>query len=88
MQNTRRILGSEGVIELLNQGCTIWYLYLDGGVALHTKNRSPMQDVFIDIGTFLKLRADGIIEVIESRGTGYPFYANNTKIQIYGKKGG
>lgn len=74
-------LTREEVIDALKQGADLWYFYLDGGVAIHQNGRPTETSCPIDV--FLNLRETGFIERSRQNGTGYPFYANNAKSDVY-----
>lgn len=70
------------ILRMLAEGGSLWYFYLDGGVAVHDGKGEPTKER-CDIQTFLDLREKGLIDAGEKKEHGYPFYANNLKSQIY-----
>lgn len=70
------------ILRVLVEGGSLWHFYLDGGVAVHNKEGEPTNER-CNIQTFLDLREKGLINAGEKKETGYPFYANNTKSQVY-----
>jgi len=77
--NTR--LTKEAILDLLSEGAELWYLYLDGGVAVHQHGK-PTGGI-CPIEVFLDLRERQVIERDRRNDTGYPFYANHSKSEVY-----
>ncbi len=72
----------EDVLKVLKDGGQLWYFYLDGGVAIHSRNGAPIPGCYCPIQIFLALREKGAITPTEKKNTGYPYYADNAKFFI------
>lgn len=72
----------EEIRSLLSEGAELWYFYLDGGVAIHQRGE-PLKGKYCPTSLFLSLRENGAIERKRRNNTGYPFYANNVKSDVY-----
>lgn len=72
------------VLSFLHEGLELWYLYVDGEVAIHNKDGEPMRAVpYCPITVFLALQSEGVIKKVRSNATGYPHYANASKSDVY-----
>jgi hypothetical protein len=77
-------LTREEIIAILQEGGELWYFYLDGGVGVHNKDGKPMEKhIFCPMKIFLDLREYGVIARMRRNDTGYPYYANNHKSDVY-----
>lgn len=71
-------------MAILQEGGELWYFYLDGGVGIHNKNGEPMKNrASCPIEIFLELREQKVIEMTRRNSTGYPYYANHHKSDVY-----
>lgn len=68
------------VLETLNQGAELWYFYVGGGVAVHYRGQ---QAGLCPVDVFLDLQEREIIEKVRRNETGYPFYANHDRSDVY-----
>ena len=71
------------VLKVLEEGGSLRYFFLEGGVAVHGKDGAPLRTVTCSTETFLKLREEKKIDQTEKLNTGYPYYANNVKSAVY-----
>ena len=74
----------EEVLAILNnEGGELWYFYLEGGVAVHDKDGKPLGGRFCSVEIFLELRRQGVIVHTRRNETGYPYYADHMKSDVY-----
>ena len=78
------------ILQILKKDGELWYFYLLGKITIHsskcessTGKHRPIKDMFCPIEVFHSLEKDGLIEKIGHNDTGYPFYANDWKSDIY-----
>ncbi|MCA9355468.1 hypothetical protein KC865_02880 [Candidatus Kaiserbacteria bacterium] len=76
-------LTSEEVLEVLGEGGSLKYFFLDGGVAVMLPDGSPKPECYCPIEVFLQLRSNGTIQATEKNVTGYPYFANNHRSDVY-----
>jgi hypothetical protein len=73
---------AEEVLDVLQRRGELWYFYLDGGVMIHLDGK-PLRGCSCPMKVFEDFRLRGVIIPVRKNETGYPFYANNAKSQVY-----
>ena len=71
------------VLAFLKAGGSLRYFAVAGGVAGHEANGTPSKQQTCSISTFLKLREEKLIDLSDRNVTGYPYYANNHRADVY-----
>ena len=71
------------VLAFLKAGGSLRYFAVAGGIAAHEANGTLGKQQTCSIGTFLELREKGFIDLSDRNVTGYPYYANNHRADVY-----
>ncbi len=72
----------DAVLNELKRGGTLRYFFLDGGVAVHDSNDAPTK-IHCSTQLFEEFRRAGKVEITARAVSGYPYYANRAKSDVY-----